>query len=208
MRLLFIGPPGAGKGTQAERICRRYGIVHISTGDMFREAIAAGTPLGRKADEYIRRGDLVPDEVVTGMVVQRLAQGDCAAGWLLDGYPRTPAQAASLDRALADAGQAIDKVLLLEVPDEVLVERITGRRVDPQTGQVYHVKHHPPPADVAGRVVQRPDDTETTFGARLKKYHAETRSVLPLYESRGLLSRIDGNAPPELVTAAIFTALG
>ncbi|MBI1904154.1 MAG: adenylate kinase [Planctomycetia bacterium] len=208
MRLLFIGPPGAGKGTQAERICRRYEIVHISTGDMFREAIAAGTPLGREADEYIRRGDLVPDDVVTGMVMQRLAQDDCAAGWLLDGYPRTPAQAASLDRALADSGQTIDKVLLLEVPDEVLVERITGRRVDPATGQVYHVKHRPPPPDVAGRVVQRADDTEATFRARLKKYRAETESVLPFYESRGLLSRIDGNAAPKQVAAAIFEALG
>ena len=208
MRLLFIGPPGAGKGTQAERICRRCGIVHISTGDMFREAIAAGTRLGRQADEYMRRGDLVPDDVVTGMVMQRLAQADCAAGFLLDGYPRTPAQAASLDRALADAGQAIDKVLLLELPDEVLVERITGRRVDPATGQVYHVKHRPPPPDVAGRVVQRPDDTEATFRARLQKYRAETESVLPFYESRGLLARVGGNAPPEEVTAEIFKALG
>lgn len=207
MRMILIGPPGAGKGTQAARLVEEYAIPHLSTGDMLRAAVKAGTEMGRQADTFMKRGDLVPDAVVIGMAIERIGQPDCANGFMLDGFPRTLAQAEALDAALAGAGVTLDAVVLIEVPDELIVERITGRRSDPDTGAIYHLKFNPPPAEVAGRVVQRKDDTEEACVARLTKYHAETAPVVPYYEAQGLVRRIDGNAPPHVVTDRIQAAL-
>jgi adenylate kinase len=175
---------------------------------MLRAAVAEGTELGRAADGYMKAGQLVPDDVVIGMVIERMRKPDCRGGFMLDGFPRTRPQAEALDAALAEAGIALDVVLLIEVPDDLILERITGRRNDPETGAVYHVKFHPPPPEVAGRVVQRADDTEKAFGARLAKYHSETTPIIPFYEAQGLLRRVDGNGKPDEVTDRIRRALG
>lgn len=208
MRMILIGPPGAGKGTQAARLVERYKIPHISSGDMLRAAVAEGTALGRTADGFMKAGQLVPDEVVIGMVIERIRKPDCKNGFMLDGFPRTRPQAEALDAALSEAAISLDSVLLIEVPDELILERITGRRNDPQTGAVYHVTFNPPPPDVAGRVVQRSDDTEQAFGARLTKYHSETTPIIPFYDGKGLLRRVDGNDRPDVVTERILGALG
>jgi adenylate kinase len=208
MRMILIGPPGAGKGTQAAGLVERYRIPHISSGEMLRAAVAEGTELGRAADGFMKSGQLVPDSVVIGMVIERIAKPDCAAGFMLDGFPRTRPQAEALEAALAGAGVALDLVLLIEVPDELIVERIVGRRSDPETGTIYHVKFNPPPPDVAPRVVQRADDTEKACRARLAKYHAETAPIVPFYEAAGLLRRVDGNGSPREVSERIQRALG
>jgi adenylate kinase len=205
MRMILIGPPGAGKGTQAARLVERFHIPHISSGDMLRAAVAEGTALGRTADGFMKAGQLVPDDVVIGMVIERIAKPDCSDGFMLDGFPRTRPQAEALDAALAEAGASLDVVLLIEVPDEPILERITGRRSDPKTGAIYHVKFNPPPAGV--EVVQRADDTEQAFGARLAKYHAETAPIVPFYEAAGLLRRVDGIGKPDEVTDRIQRAL-
>ncbi|HLU65231.1 MAG TPA: adenylate kinase [Kofleriaceae bacterium] len=207
MRMILIGPPGAGKGTQAQRLVESFRIPHISSGDMLRAAVAEGTELGRQADGFMKAGKLVPDDVVIGMVIERIGKPDAAGGFMLDGFPRTRPQAEALDRALADAGVALDHVVLIEVPDDLIVERIVGRRSDPETGAIYHMKFNPPPPEVAGRVVQRADDTEEACRARLEKYHSETAPIIPFYEGKGLLRRIDGNAAPDQVTARIERAL-
>lgn len=208
MRMILIGPPGAGKGTQAARLVERYKIPHISSGDMLRAAVAEGTELGRAADGFMKAGQLVPDDVVIGMVIERIGKADCQNGFMLDGFPRTRPQAEALDAAMAKAGIRLDSVLLIEVPDELILERITGRRNDPVTGAVYHVKFNPPPADVADRVVQRSDDTEKAFGARLAKYHSETAPIVPFYEKVGLLRRVNGDGKPDEVTERILRELG
>ncbi|RMG99603.1 MAG: adenylate kinase [Deltaproteobacteria bacterium] len=207
MRMILVGAPGAGKGTQAKRLAAHYGIPHISTGDMLRAAVAAGTELGKKADAYMRAGDLVPDDLVIAMVIERLGQPDCAKGFILDGFPRTRPQAEALDRALAEAKIPLDAVVLIDVPDEAILDRITGRRSDPETGTIYHVRFNPPPPEIADRVVQRKDDTAEAVRARIAKYHAETEPVLPFYEDKGLLIRVDGLAHPDEVFAAITGAL-
>ena len=166
MNLILIGAPGAGKGTQAETITRALGVPQISTGDIIRAAIRERTPLGLEFKTYADSGALVPDDLVNRLVEDRLSQPDCGPGFLLDGFPRTLAQAEWLDGALAKAGCRIDRVLLFEVDDAIILERITGRRSDPETGRVYHVKFDPPPADIAARLVQRPDDTEAAFVER------------------------------------------
>lgn len=205
MRMILIGPPGAGKGTQAARLVERFHIPHISSGEMLRAAVAEGTALGRTADGFMKAGQLVPDDVVIGMVIERIAKPDCSDGFMLDGFPRTRPQAEALDAALAGAGVSLDVVLLIEVPDEPILERITGRRSDPKTGAIYHVKFNPPPPGV--EVVQRADDTEQAFGARLAKYHAETAPIVPFYEAAGLLRRVDGIGKPDEVTDRIQRAL-
>ena len=207
MRMILVGPPGAGKGTQAARLVDRYGIPHISTGDMLRAAVRAGTPLGREAERYMNSGALVPDSVVIGMAVERIGAADAVSGFMLDGFPRTLAQAEALDEALAEAGVTLDAVILIEVDDSFIVERITGRRSDPDTGAIYHVKFNPPPADVADRVIQRADDTEQACRKRLQKYHGETAPVVPFYAAMGLLKRVDGVGTPEQVTGRIHAAL-
>ena len=207
MRMIFIGPPGAGKGTQAARLLARYQIPHISTGDMFRSAVKAQTPMGQQADSYMKAGKLVPDEVVIGLVRERLAMDDVTVGFMLDGFPRTVPQAEALEAALTADGIALDAVLVLDVDDALIVERITGRRTDPETGTIYHLSFSPPPADVASRLVQRKDDTEEACLKRLASYHAKTAPIIPFYESRDLVQRIDGVGSPDEVTARITAAL-
>ncbi len=208
MRMILVGPPGAGKGTQAVHLVERFKISHISTGDMLRAAVSEGTELGKQADGYMKAGGLVPDELVIAMVIERIGKPDCAKGFMLDGFPRTRPQAEALDIELQKAGVALNVVLQIEVPNDLIVERITGRRLDPDTGDIYHMKFKPPPADIAGRVTQRKDDTEEACRARLGKYHSETAPIIPFYEAQGRLKRVDGNAAPDEVSRRIMQVLG
>jgi len=205
--MILIGPPGAGKGTQAQRLVEKFRIPHISSGDMLRAAVAEGTDLGKQADGFMKAGQLVPDDVVIGMVIERIGKPDAADGFMLDGFPRTRPQAEALDAALAAASVALDRVLLIEVPDGLIVERIVGRRSDPVTGAIYHLKFNPPPPEIAGRLVQRKDDTEEACRARLDKYHSETAPIVPFYEQKGILVRVDGDGAPDQVTRRIVDAL-
>ena len=207
MRMILVGPPGAGKGTQAARLLAKFNIPHISSGDMLREAVKAGSELGQKADGYMKAGQLVPDDVVIGMILERIARPDAAKGFMLDGYPRTTPQAEALDKALADAGVKLDVVLMLQVPDDLLVERGVGRRNDPQTGRIYHLKYDPPPADVADRLVHRTDDTAEAIGTRLTYDPHWTAPMIDLSQQQGLLRRVDGVGTPDEVTARIERAL-
>ncbi len=208
MRMILVGPPGAGKGTQAVHLVERFKISHISTGDMLRAAVSEGTELGKQADGYMKAGGLVPDDLVIAMVIERIGKPDCTKGFMLDGFPRTRPQAEALDVELQKAGVALDVVLQIEVPGDLIVERITGRRLDPDTGDIYHMKFKPPPADIAGRVMQRKDDTEEACRARLEKYHSETAPIIPFYAAQGTLKRVDGNAAPDEVSRRIMQVLG
>ncbi len=192
MNLIFLGPPGSGKGTQSAAIVRKFGVPQISTGDIIRAAIRSGSPLGIEAKSHAEAGKLVPDDLVNRMVRERLKEPDCKPGFLLDGFPRTVAQAEALDEMLAEAGRSLDHTLLLVVADDVLLGRVTGRRSDPETGQVYHVDFDPPPPEIAERLIQRKDDTEEVFGHRLIEYRDKTAPLIPYYEKRGLLRRVDG----------------
>jgi adenylate kinase len=174
---------------------------------MLRAAVKAGTELGTKADEYRSSGSLGPDELVIDLVIERIAEDDCKDGFMLDGFPRTRPQAEALDGALLRAGVNLDVVLLIEVPDELIVERITGRRNDPETGEIYHVKFKPAPEEIQGRLTQRKDDTEEAVKARLSKYHAETAPIVPFYEDKKLLRRVDGVGTPAEVTERIADKL-
>ncbi len=207
MRMILVGPPGAGKGTQASVLVDRFAIPHISTGDMLRAAVTAGTELGVKADGFMKQGHLVPDDLVIDLVIERIAKTDCADGFMLDGFPRTRPQAEALDAALVKAGVALDVVLLIKVRDELIVERITGRRMDPETGDIYHVTFRPAPADVQSRLTQRKDDTEEAVKARLSKYHSETAPIIPFYEDKSLLRSVDGVGAPAEITERIATVL-
>jgi adenylate kinase len=207
MNLIFVGPPGAGKGTQAAAIVAEFRIPHVSTGDIIRDAIKRDTPMGREFKSYSDSGRLVPDELVNSLVALRLAGPDCDHGFLLDGYPRTLDQGKALDFVLERRGLALDHVLLLDVADAILIERITGRRMDPETGRVYHVRFDPPPADVAARVVQRRDDTEEVLARRLAEYHESTDLVAPYYASQGLLRPIDGTGSMEDVRRRLMEVL-
>ena len=208
MRLILVGPPGAGKGTQAVGLVQRLKIPHLSTGDMLRAAVEQGTELGKQADQHMRSGGLVPDDLVIPIVVERIREPDCQNGFILDGFPRTRPQAEALDHALNAAGVQLDAVLLIEVPDDLIVERITGRRMDPETGTIYHLKFNPPPAEIAPRLQHRKDDTEEACRARLAKYHSETAPIIPYYEQKGLLRRINGVGDPKQITQQAFDALG
>jgi adenylate kinase len=207
MRMILVGPPGAGKGTQAQRLVDTYRIPHISSGDMLRAAVKAGTPMGQAADGYMKAGQLVPDDVVIGMILERIAEPDAANGFMLDGFPRTIPQAEALDAALREAGVELDRVLMIEVPDDLIVERGVGRRTDPETGTIYHVKFNPPPAEIAERLIHRKDDREDAIKERLRYYHEWTAPILPLYEAKGLLRRVDGVGTPAEVSARITAAL-
>jgi adenylate kinase len=205
MRAILIGPPGAGKGTQAKVITERFGIPQISTGDMLRAHKAKGTPLGLKAAEYMSKGALVPDEVVIGMAEERLKEADAQNGYLFDGFPRTVAQAEALDAMLARIGAKLDAVVLMEVPDDSVVERISGRRTDRRSGQIYHLKYNPPPPDAD--LEQRADDREETVRDRLRVYHGQTAPLVPYYEGRGLLRRVDGVGELGAITERVLAAL-
>jgi len=207
MRLILVGPPGAGKGTQAARLVQKFNIPHVSTGDMFRSAVKEGTELGKKADEFMKQGALVPDELVIAMVLERIGKEDCNNGFMLDGFPRTSPQAEALSVALEKAAVVLDAVVLIEVPDELILERITGRRMDPETGTIYHIKFNPPPSDVEARIVQRKDDTAEACTKRLEKYHSETAPIVPYYEKLGLLKRVDGVGNPADITQTIFNSI-
>ena len=207
MRMILVGPPGAGKGTQAAALVDKFSIPHISTGDMLRAAVTEGTDLGKQADGFMKSGALVPDEVVIGMVVERIAKADCEKGFMLDGFPRTQPQAAALDDAMGKASVSLDTVVLIEVADELIVGRITGRRMDPETGDIYHLEFKPPPAAIADRIIQRKDDTAEACMSRLEKYHSETAPIIPFYEGKGILRRVDGVGTPDEVTQRMATAL-
>lgn len=213
MIIILLGPPGAGKGTQAGAIADKFGIPHISTGDIFRANLKEGTPLGLEAKKYMDSGALVPDELVVRLVGGRLDQPDAAPGALLDGFPRTVAQAEALSRYLADRGRQVDHCVCLEVPDQVLVTRLAGRRMCRECGAGYHVDYSPPPADglcaqCGGSIYQRDDDQEATVQNRLRVYHEQTSPLVAWYSQRGLLRAIDGQGPVEEIKQRIFAALG
>jgi len=209
--LLLLGAPGAGKGTQADLLVETFGVPHVATGDMFRAAKAAGTPLGLLAKQYMDQGELVPDDVTIGLVRERLTQPDAAHGYILDGFPRTPGQAAALDALLGELGQRLDAVVKLTVPRDELLRRLTGRRICPQCNANYHVVFAPPKregiCDRCGHaLVQREDDSEATVAHRLDVYDASTRPLIKFYEQKGLLHRVDGTQPVRAVTGAIVAA--
>jgi adenylate kinase len=205
MRLIFVGPPGAGKGTQAKLVCDRYEIPAISTGDMLRSAKAEGR-LPADLVAQMAAGALVPDQVVIGLIDERTKAPDCARGFLLDGFPRTAPQADALAKLLTAKGQKLDKVIALEVPRELLIERTVLRRTDKRTGQIYHLKYSPPPPEAD--LEHRPDDREDVVKKRLDTYEAMTAELLPYYEERGILKRVDGVGSVNEVTERIFAALG
>lgn len=207
MRMILVGPPGAGKGTQAARLVDTYKITHISTGDMFRAAAKEGTKLGLEADGHMKAGRLVPDELTIAMVLERIKKPDCDRGFMLDGFPRTRPQAEALDKALTGAGVKLDAVVLIEVPDALLEERAVGRRSDPETGAIYHLKYNPPPADIVARLVHRKDDTAEAVRVRLTNYHAQTAPIVPFYESNGILLRVDGVGTPDEIAQRIAKVL-
>lgn len=205
MRLVLVGPPASGKGTQADRLTVRFGVPKISTGDMLRAARAAGTRLGKEAETYMNAGKLVPDEVVIGLVDERLDQDDARNGFILDGFPRTVPQAEALGGLLDKRGTPLQCVLQIDVSRELLVERATLRRIDKRSGQIYHLKYNPPPPDA--ELEHRADDQEETVKRRLDEYDAMTAALLPFYEKLGLLRRVDGVGTPDEVTARIEKAL-
>lgn len=204
MRLVFVGPPGAGKGTQAKVICNRWQIPQVSTGDMLREAKASGK-LPQELVQKMAAGGLVPDEVVIDLIRVRTEQEDAKKGFLLDGFPRTVPQAEALESLLASRGQKLDVVLALEVPKDLLVERAVLRRTDKRTGQIYHLKYKPPPPDAD--LEHRPDDQEATVRNRIDVYEKMTADLLPFYEKAGLLKRIDGVGDVEDVTRRVLAAI-
>ena len=214
MKILLLGAPGAGKGTQAQFITRAFGIPQISTGDMLRAAIKAGTPLGLEAKKIMDEGGLVRDDIIIGMVKERIAQDDCRDGFLFDGFPRTLAQA----QALQQAGIALDAVVEIDVPDAVILERISGRRVHPASGRSYHIVHNPPKVegkdDETGEdLIQRSDDKEETVRKRLDVYHGETAVLIGFYsglsgEHAPRYVKVDGTRPVDDVRGEILAALG
>jgi adenylate kinase len=208
--LVFLGPPAAGKGTQAKRIAELYGVPHLSTGDMFRDAIARGTQLGRLAKPIMDRGDLVPDDIVMGMVQERLGRSDCAAGCVFDGFPRTVPQAEGLDAILCRLGKHKPLVLELRVPRDTLIRRIAGRRTCSIDGEVYNVFDAPPKVEDicdhdGGKLIQRPDDRPEVFAERLKAYERQTLPLEEYYRREGALESVDGTAPMEQVTRALVS---
>ena len=213
MKIILMGPPGAGKGTQAEKLVELYQIPHISTGDMFRKAQKDGTELGLKAKEYMEQGQLVPDEVTVGIVRERLAEADCKDGFLLDGFPRTVQQADALDGILKDLGMALDRVINIEVDKAFLVDRLTGRRVCRTCGATFHVVNKAPKVEgvcdkCGGELYQRNDDKIETVSNRLDVYAAQTAPLIEYYQSKGVMSSIDGSKSMKDVLADIRSALG
>ncbi|MBI0295566.1 adenylate kinase [Streptomyces sp. PRKS01-29] len=213
MRIVLVGPPGAGKGTQAAYLAEKLSIPHISTGDLFRANISQGTPLGKQAQEYMRAGQLVPDEVTIGMAEDRLDQPDAQRGFLLDGFPRNQIQAEALDTYLADRGVSLDAVLDLEVPESEVIKRIAGRRTcRNDSSHTFHVEYKPPKAqgvcDVCGgELYQREDDSEETVRKRLEVYHRETEPIIDYYKAKGLVVTISALGKVSEVTQRAMDAL-
>jgi len=209
LNLILLGPPGAGKGTQASRLVKERGLVQLSTGDMLRAAVAAQTPVGLQAKSVMESGGLVSDEIVNGILSERLDHDDARKGFILDGYPRTSVQALALDAMLTDKGLALDHVIELEVDEDALVDRITGRFTCAKCGEGYHDRHKQPKVagvcDVCGATEfkRRPDDNAETVRTRMAEYRAKTAPILPHYEARGLVSRVDGMADMDAVAASI-----
>ena len=208
MKLILLGAPGAGKGTQAERLCKELNIPTISTGNILRAAIKNGTPTGMKAKSFMDAGQLVPDEVIIGIITERLAEADCAGGYILDGVPRTIAQAEALEKA----GIIFDAVVSIEISDETIMERMSGRRVCESCGASYHLVAVPPRQEgvcdnCGGALVQRKDDAPETVKARLEVYHRETEPLKDFYAQRGLLKSVENQPTVEATTAAILQAL-
>jgi adenylate kinase len=212
MHILLMGPPGAGKGTQAAKLVEEFAIPHISTGDMFRAAVKEGTPLGKQAKEFMDAGQLVPDSVTIGIVKERLAKPDCKDGFILDGFPRTTEQAEALNRSLQELGIQLDRVINIIVPDDILVRRMTGRRICRSCGATYHAEYNPSKKGnmcdkCGGELYQRDDDREETVTKRLAVYQAQTRPLIEYYQDRGLYTEIDGQQDIDQVLADIVASL-
>jgi len=213
-RLILMGPPGGGKGTQAKRLQDRYGIVQLSTGDMLRAAVKAGTALGKQAKAVMDAGKLVSDDLIVAMIAERIAEADCARGFILDGFPRTVPQAEALDKLLNEKGIKLDSVIEVAVPDARLIERITGRFTCAKCGEGYHDKFKQPQkvgvCDMCGgtEFSRRADDNAVTVGARLKAYHDQTAPLMPYYRAQGLLKVIDGDRDMDVVTKDLESVLG
>ncbi len=212
MRVIVLGPPGVGKGTQAARLRQELGVPHVSTGDILREAVQKGTPLGKKARVFMESGKLVPDDVMGELVAQRLAQPDAASGFVLDGFPRTSEQVEILDGVLAKVSAELDLVLALSAPAAEIVRRLSGRRICPRCGSVYHVDSKPPASagvcDACGSaLVQRPDDEEQVIRERLKVFEAQTRPLMKIYRERGLLREVDASGDADAVFASLKLGL-
>ena len=213
MNIVLMGPPGAGKGTQADVMARNLFVPHISTGDIFRANIKAGTELGQLANQYISKCDLVPDEVTLAMIKDRLAEDDCAKGFILDGLPRTIGQADALEAILAEQGKQLDKVVNIDVPEELLIARLCGRRVCRNCSQTYHLENNPPTEagrgdECGGELYQRADDSEETIKNRLEVYRAQSEPLIAYYEQKGLLLSINGNQTINNVLMDIGKGLG
>ena len=212
MYILLMGPPGAGKGTQAAKLVEKFGIPHISTGDMFRAAVQEGTPLGKQAKECMDAGQLVPDSVTIGIVKERLVKDDCRQGFILDGFPRTTAQAGALETTLSEIGITLDRAINITVPDDELVRRMTGRRICKGCGATWHIEFHPPASHgvcdkCGGALYQRDDDTEATVVKRLSVYAAQTNPLIDYYQDRGLYTEIDGRKEIDEVFDGIVGSL-
>ncbi len=210
---VFLGPPGSGKGTQAKRLSAEKKTPQLSTGDMLRSAIAAGSALGRSAQEFMSRGALVPDEVVIGLIRERTDQGDCAGGFILDGFPRTIPQAEALDALLWERHRKIDSAILFQIDDSVLVSRLTGRRTCLKCGAMYHIESMPPrQVDVCDQcgseLIQREDDREDVILKRLSVYHHQTSPLVEYYSKQGILSPVDASASPAVVFESVSQKLG
>jgi adenylate kinase len=213
MRLLFLGPPGAGKGTQARELAREWGVPQVATGDMLREAMAAGTPLGREAKHYYDRGELVPDDVILKMVAERLGQPDAVQGFILDGFPRTIAQADGLGAMLETLGHKVDGVIYLDVSEPELIRRLTGRRLCRRCQTPFHVVSAPPKREgvcdkCGGELYQRVDDSEATVRNRLEVYERQTAPLLDYYRQRGLLRTISGEGTVDKIRQDLREAAG
>ncbi|MRZ81929.1 adenylate kinase [Paeniclostridium sordellii] len=213
MRIILLGPPGAGKGTQAAGIVEKYNIPHISTGDIFRKNIKEGTELGKKAKGFIDQGLLVPDELTVGLVTDRISQPDCKNGFMLDGFPRNVAQAQHLDKYLKEVGISLDKVVNIEVDKDILVGRAVGRRICKSCGATYHVEFNPPKVDgvcdvCGGELYQRVDDNEETVSKRIQVYLDETKPLVNYYSQEGIIANINGQQSIDKVFADIVNALG
>jgi adenylate kinase len=202
LNLILLGPPGSGKGTQGERLQEDFRLPYYATGDILRAAVRDGTDLGREAKEYMDRGDLVPDEVIVGVIAERIADHEAADGFILDGFPRTNPQAEALEAKMAELGRDITAAVLIEVSDEEVIRRLGGRRTCVKNGHVFHVEFDPPKnegiCDVCGaRLEVREDDKPEVIRHRLEQYHEKTEPLISYYESRGLLKRVDGSLPPD-----------